>query len=167
MNISKAKNIHKAAAKKLGRYAMECVCIKDGKAQATDGRILVSIDLEGGEEGPPILIDRKAWASGTKGKASEEAILERDPDDDSKCTITKGNSTVTCIQGVACDFPRTDQILDGQKGDHVVRLNADYLRNLLTAMGTEHIDLHVKDAHSPVHLIADGVHGVIMPIAQS
>ena len=190
MRVDKKYRLHKAAAKDLGRYAMNGVSLelrqpgdpemdveegeRAGLAVATNGRILAVVPVGLAEDDEPGLVPAEAFQAATKG-AGGSSVIRANGD----VTVTNGKS-LTVHARPEGEFPRWRQVLPaaGKLASWRLRLNPSLLWDLAQAIGWNKDEQCIAltlmegpkgrpDVTRPIHVEHQaGGFGCLMPITR-
>jgi hypothetical protein len=171
MKIKKSFKLESACSKDATRPGIKQPFIQDGRAIATDGRIMASVKVET-EEGEQIeekKIPIEALKAGRKAtlKLFTESQLSFT---ETHCSTLSGASFP--IQHVDVRAPRVAEIVSGllqkEEATLAVTIDATLLAKLAEALGSEKVTLCFKDAKSMISVhpsgTGDDAFGLLMPV---
>lgn len=170
MQFERAQALERATAKEPGRYAMHGILIErtsatEGKAIATNGRILAIVPITLSDDDVPGLIPSEAWTEARRGSS------RFDPRIDANGSVrAHGKRGIVEMERPQGEFPRYETILNACGDGPSVAFNADYLADLQAAFGSECVELTFQpgktgiDPCAPIHVRANRCGGVMMPI---
>jgi len=165
------------AVAKDGRPALGCVQIKDGKAMATDGLMLVEHPVETQDmDGQAVLVPAgaikaaRAKSIGTKSgrgrhqrstRVRKVTVEPRETD-----LLVSGEYTILCPQ-MKASFPDFDHVKKGMIQSSEVtgygKFQVSVLKKLLSTCAGDWIILQFRDPKAGVEFISGEAHGIVMP----
>lgn len=174
MKLAKTYKLESSVSKDDTRAAIMQPFIQNGRAIATDGRMLASvpIETEEGEEVNGMRIPLDAL------KAARKATLKIIPD----LSLTLAEKSASVLSGASfpvlhfdVTLPKVAEIvsakIEKEEAAFSVTLDVDLLKRLSEALGTEKVTLCFKDEKSIITVLPSGLEnrdnkafGLLMPI---